>query len=666
MTLRTKTIEYAFPYSTGAIATNVFRTFTSITVTIPETTSRTFKSVILEYATNDNNTTAASLTAVAMGVTITGVAEDLSSVTQTITNSGENQSFIFTKDATSYFQTNFTGTSQTIGATLRVTGNGTVNAICKIIITYEYDDAGQTTRVKTVKIPMDGNTGSLTTALATLGALSDQIPALDTFLPESGKTYTDIFFETYTHTGATGTTDTSLTMRFYGTTDITSTVFEAALSTDVWVKRIDKLLGLLATNAAYPVQARTSNVSSPFPCLSGVLVVTYTYNHDDSTTILNSLQLPALDESGWTGGPTDADKSRFKRSFFIQEPGTISLVQSGVLMSVMDGGLVTMDVRVGSQGSRTYTNPATVRGGCIHMMRRFDAGAAGGGAGMVLDRGLNEIQIDFFSTSGVSANIGSNVSGLIFLNYTSGKDSNGDGAHNHTTQWINRAYTTGNLVERLQYTPLLTPNIPETNWWLTSAGYDIKLLTSGTATNTLGFSLQVEVQSSEYQGAGWSDLYTGLYSSDAECGPSLMWARARSYFKRYPNDQDFERLSPFSARDYRFDVSQTASAIWQCIQYITYHNIYFTVPGTITGSAGGTIHIDLYRTDTGELLDVTTRSGNGAFNFNWYDNTIPVVVVAYESDELKGVSAQLVAGGGSFDIQLDAAPAGPTYYAFSG
>jgi hypothetical protein len=666
MALRTKTIEYAFAFSTATTASAGTRDFTAITVEIPESTSRTFRSVILEYSAYDTVTTAASVTAVTMGVQIGAVAINTVVVTQTIANSGENQSFIFTHDATAYFQTNFTSTSHTVGARLIVTGVATTNATCKIIITYEYQDSAQTTRVKTVKIPIDSNTGSLTTSLAAIGGINNQFPALDTFLPESGKVYKDIFFETYTNTGTTGTTAVALVLRLYGTTDLSSTAYTNTLATDRWVKRIDKLLNLLPTNQAYTPQARISVAGSTFPCLSGVLVVTYTYNHSDSTTILNSVQLPALDEAGWTGGPTTDNKSRFARTLFVEEPGTITLAQSGVLMSFMDGGLVVMDVRVGGQTSRTFTNPATVRAGCMHLSRRFDSGAAGGGAGITLQRGVNSIQIDFFSTGTATATIGSNVSGLIFLNYTSGKHSEGDGAHVHTTQWINRPYTTGGLVERLQYAPATTPIIPEDNWWLSSSGYDIKLLTSGTSTATLAFTLQAKVQSTEGAGAGWIDFYSGLYSSDAEVGPSLMWARARSYFKRYPNDPDPDRLNVEVARDYRFDISQTASGIWQNIKMISYHSIVFTVAGTITGSVGGTVNIDLYRTDTGELLDSTTRTGNGAYSFVWYDDTVDVVVLAFESDDLKGASGQYPASGGIFDIQLDSAAQGPTYYAFSG
>jgi hypothetical protein len=145
-----------------------------------------------------------------------------------------------------------------------------------------------------------------------------------------------------------------------------------------------------------------------------------------------------------------------------------------------------------------------------------------------------------------------------------------------------------------------------------------------------------------------------------------MWARARSYFKQYPRDPDPEKLNVEIARDYRFDINQTAAGIWQNIKLISYHAITFAVTGTITGSAGGTVNIDLYRTDTGELLDSTTRTGNGDYGFVWYDNTVDVVVLAFESDDLKGASGQYPASGGIFNVQLDSAAQGPTYYAFSG
>jgi hypothetical protein len=667
MALRTKTIEYAFDFATQSVASGTARDFTAITVDIPENTSRTFRSVILEVSGCDNVTTAASITAVLMGISVSPTARNDATVTQTIANSGENQTFIFMRDVTSYFQTNYTGTSHTVGARLTVTGVATINCTAKLIITYEYDDTAQTTRIKTVKIPIDGNIGNLTTSLAAIGGFSDQFPALDTFLPEASKVYKDIFFEMNGHTGNTGTTSRTLTTRYNGTTSLASGLYQAALASDCWFRRIDKLLDSVDKSITNTIEASTSNTAMPFPCLSGVIVVTYQYDHSATTTVINSIQLPAVDEAGWCGGPTSDDRSRFKRSFFIQEPGTITLIQSGVLLSYIDGAAVTMVFNVGSQESREFGHAATVRCGGMHHLRRFDSGAAGSpGSGISLQRGLNNIVIDFHTTGTGTGTLGSNVSGLIFLNYYSSVSSQGADAHSHTTYWINRPHATGNLVERLQYSGATTPIIPETNWYSVGIGYEGKVHTSGTTVGSLAFCFQTEIQSTEREGAGWLDFYNSIYSSDPEIGPSLIWARARDDYQRHPRDPDSSRLNPLTARDYRFDVSQVSTIFWQATKMITYHSITFPVAGNITGSDGGTIQIDLIRTDIAEIVDTTTRVGDGAYSFTWYDNTIDMIVLAYENDDKKGVSVQEVASSStSFDIDLASAAAEATYYAYS-
>src|SRR3989304_1484898 len=95
MAVRNKTIEYAFALSTASVASATARDL---------------------------------------------VARDDATVTQTIANSGENQSFLFSRDVTSYFVTNYTGTSMTADCRLTVSGVITSNATAKLIITYEYDD----------------------------------------------------------------------------------------------------------------------------------------------------------------------------------------------------------------------------------------------------------------------------------------------------------------------------------------------------------------------------------------------------------------------------------------------------------------------------------------------------------------------------------------------
>lgn len=667
MALRTKTIEFAFPLSTAGISSNLNRDFTSINVFIPET-SPTFRSVVLECTAVDSGTGAASTTAILLGISLGIVALDSATVTQSIGNSGENYSVIATRDVTSYFTTNWTGTSMACGARLVVNGAATNNATAKLIITYEYEDSTATTRIKTVKIPVEGNTGNLTTTLTNLGGVASQFPALDTFLPESSKVYRNIFFETYGHTNATSDVNgVTLSLRLDDTNTLNSAIYEDALLSDRWFKRIDNITGI-ATDNSHNVEAAVDNTASNFPCLSGVIVVTYEYNHSASTTIMNSIQLPILDEASFVGGTTAADQSRFQRDIYIQEPGTITLQQSGIMMTYNESGAVTMAMKVGNQATRTYTQPASVRCGCMTHLRRIDAGSAGGIAGISLARGKNTLILDYYTTSTNVGSLGTNASALLFLNYTSGKAATGDGAHNHTTQWISRPNATGNLGQKVTYTPSTTPVIPESTYWLTNSGFEIYLQINGTSSSNMALAYLTECNiPGEPTGAGWLDIYTSFYLNDAEIGPNVIYCRSRNLYKRWPNDPDLERLDIEVVRSFRFDCSVNNTALWQSKQYITYHSITQPISGTISGSAGGTIEIIAYNTNTGQKVGYATRIGNGTYTIDWIDDTEAIYVVAYETSALNGVSKIAVAGS-TFDIDLAGGGAptnGPTYYAYS-
>lgn len=667
MALRTKTIEYAFPFSTASVATAVARTWTAVTVNIPETTSRTFRSVIVEYTAFDAATVAASVTAVNLSIDVGAAAASAATVTQTIANSGENQSFYFTKDATAYFQTNFTGASQVVTAAMTVTGIATQNASCKIIITYEFDDAAATTRIKTVKIPMDGFQTALTTAYTNMGGLTLQIPNLSTFLPESTKVYRSIFFEMHTHTGTSAAATSTLDMSYDGgTTTVADLTHAATLNSDVYYHRIDDLTATLNTAAAGTISAKVTSITGrPTPCLNGVLVVTYEYDHSASTRIINSIQFPVMDEAGYSGGTVIGNASRFRREISVQEPGTITLLQSGIMATFNASAAVTVNFLVGGQTARTYAHAATARSGCVSFMRRIDAGSAGGVVGLTLARGPNTLTIDWFTTAIGAGTAASNMSGLCYLNYTSDKHADGDMMHNHTTFWITRAHSTGNLVPVVQAAPLTTPIIQATNFWLTGAGYQI-ILHPSTGAAALGIAVLGEVQAAEAEGAGWRPMYSSIIETDAEVAPYVMFARVRDDFKRWTGDPDTNRLNIETVRDYRYDTNVATSAFWQMEQFITYHAITYTIGGTISGSAGGTVTITAYRVSDGLEVGTTTRTGNGTFSIIWHDDTSPVVVEAYETSTLKGLSIQQVANNTNvFDINLaGGGGGGPTYYAY--
>ncbi len=652
MTLRTKTIEYAFPLGTASVATAVARTWAALTVNIPETTTRTFRSVVLEFSMRDNQATAASVTAVNLSVQINAVAVSAATVTQTITNSGENQSYIFTKDVTAYFQTNFTGATNTVTPAITVTGAATINASCRLIITYEYDDAAATTRIKTVKIPVDGAITALTATFANLGGVASQIPNLSTFLPEASKVYRSIFFVWETHTGTTTAAASTLDISYDGgTTTVSDGSHANTLKSDVFYRRIDDLTATLSTVAGGTIQAKVTSITGmPCNCLCGHLVVTYEYDHSASTQIMNSVQLAVMDEVGMTGGPTTADKSRFQRDISVQEPGTITLAQSGVFVSYIASDAMVLDLRVGAQASRTFTTAAAARSGSVSSMRRIDGGAAGG-AGMTLARGLyNSFVVDWFATGSTLGTIPSNMSGMLFLNYTSDKHASGDGVHAHTTQWCITPYSTGftgTSSSRVQVTSATTPNIPETEYWLGGLGYYITLMTNGTTAANFGFAMLCEVQAAESEGAGWRGIYSCMYESDLEVGPSICIARARDDFQRWPQDPDTDRLNIETARSYRYDnsliVSTSAGVIPQSMALVTYHAITYAIAGNITGSAGGTVNIDAHRSGDGIEIAATSRVGDGAYSMPWYDNLTTVYVEAYEDGTHIGRSDTAVA-----------------------
>lgn len=642
MALRIKTVEYAFAQSIAAVATATARDFLQLAaLAIPESASRTFRSVTLEVAATDNGAAAASVSAVLIGIALGAVGRNDATVTFTLTNSGENQAWLFTRDVTSYFQTNYSGTSMTADCRLTITGLASINANAKLIITYEYDDAAASTRIKTVKIPIDGNITNLTTSFVNIGGVASQIPNLSTFLPEASKVFRSIFFEINSNTGTSAAATSNLDISYDGgATTVSDTSWAFTLISDVMTRRIDNLTATLATNAAGSIQAKCiSATACPYPCLNGVLVVTYEYDHSASTQIMNSIQFTCLDEGSWLGGIATGDKSRFVKELWIEEPGAITLAQSAIMLSYNASGGPVVDHRAGSQASRTFTHGSTAHCGGMTHMRRLDSGGAGGVAGCTIGRGKNSIVLDLFATSATAGNIPSNASALCFLNYLSDKHALGDGVHNHTTHWMVRPYATGGAVQRLQSAVAITPNIPEAAYWLGAVSYQIILQTMTTTPAPYAIAFQCECQAGEAEGAGWHDLYVANYESDAEMGFSLSYARGRTDFLRWPADWDTGgRLNIETARDYRFDSAFTGVAVFQAAMLLTHHAITFTAAGTVSGSAGGTVNIDLHMQSTGEEVAATTRTGNGPYSLTWYDNTQNVYADAWESGALLGRS----------------------------
>lgn len=632
MALRTKTVEYAFATDTATLAAATRRDLAAITLYIPETSSRTFRSVIVEVHVRGDETVAASMTSWLIGIKLGAAAFNDVTTTLTLTNTGDQQSHVFQRDVTSYFTSNFgAGGSQTCQVGLQFGALATANHTVKLYITYEYDDTSATTRVKTVRIPLESNTAQLTATLANIG--TTQIPLLDTFLPEASKVYRRIWMEFFFNDGGNATTDFSLGVALTGGTTIGETAVyrsEQALNSAVYGKAHWDL-GALVTSATANLQARSNATASRFSLLGCVLHVTYEYDHSSSTQIINSLVLPAADETGWPGNTAAGDRSRFERTVWIEEPGTITLAQSGLLCFINDPGTVTLNVLVGSQTARAYVMTAgSVQSGPYAFTHRIDSGSGGGAFG-TLARGRNVFNIDRYSTV---ASAGSNFSALLFLNYTSDKHTSGDGVHAHSTCWDIFDPANALTTQRSVASPTALFNIPETSYYVTGLAFEVLGTMVGAAGS--GIVLQAERGASEGPGAGWVDFATALIRSDAELGVQRSIGAARDEWQRWPGDPDTSRMALETTRQYRLCTATTMTM--GCRAWLTYHAITFTVSGNITGSSGGTVNIEIFRTSSGEKIGSTSRVGNGAWTFTWYDNTENVFATARESASLLGRS----------------------------
>jgi hypothetical protein len=650
LTVRTKTIEYAFPASEGNVAAGSARAFTQITVYIPETTSRAFKSCFLIVYVQDNVTSASAPTSWQIQAAVGGASLDSTgdgaAITDTITQTGEQCSWTFLRDVTALFTAD-TGaggwmnaspaTSRTMDCTVTIATSTTINASCKLVITYEYDDSA-TTRIKTVKIPIESATGARTVSLVEIG--TNQVPNLDTFCPETSKTYRDIFFEFYVNDATNGTTDYTLGLALDSEArDATGTI-EAGMNSArsmyyLW-KRTD-----MTTNATHALKADVSSTTGgTFACLGAILIVTYEYDETNSTSILNSIQMPSLDAAGYVGGSTATDLSRWKKKFFVEEPDTVTLAQSGVQIFLSDSAAVTFNVKAGSQSARAYTLPARAMCGGWGLIHRVDSGAAQG-AGMTLARGENSITLDIYSGSTTIGSIGTAQSAIFYLNYTSGKSSASGGSANHSQT---RSHFSEKTIADTQNREFVAfaPTINETNYYMNSVGYDMFTF-FGAASATQALTLKAEIKSGEGPEDGWNEIYSRLLFSVAEEGTKRQVGRAANLFLRYPTDPDTDRMNIETSRKYRLEsVILLYSSFYM---FYTYHTISFAIAGTVSGytSDGSGITVYAYRADTKELIGSATTAAGGTYSITWYDDTINVFTEARQDSTHLGRSEQGVA-----------------------
>ena len=638
MATRSRRVEYVFDQRTTTLATATRLDLAAETITIAETASRTFKSVLIDVRAEDNNATPAQITACLVGIKLGATAFDDVTFAIGNGNTGDGYGMQYTRDVTSYANTNFgSGSTQTCQVGVKFTGSGTINITVKITFCYEFDDSSATTRTKTVKIPLESALGALTTSLVEIG--TNQVPNLDSFLPEASKTYKSVWFEVLSNAGAASTTDSTLSFALDSESAVGMGLSEMGGGDGRWMRHLWRRNDM-TTNAAHAFKAKVSNVSTPYRCLSVLLCVTYTYDHSASTSILQSLEI-AAGTNGMIGWYTSGDATKVATPVYVEEPGTITLKQSGVLATFTAINPPTdANFACGSQTARAFTpSNGGNSNSPMGFIQRVDSGSTSG-AGMTLARGKNTLTTTFYCTGQYDAPPGT-YGATLYLNYTSDKHSEGDGAHAHTIVQHVSSWDAGNVIADLS-SWTVAPSIPETQYALINVGLYCNLQQ---ASSPMGADIEVTTTTSDPVGlAGVRPiLNTTSYCEYSDIEQIVTLDITRHWLTHPGKLLQTDRLDLEVSRAWRMWMAGAIGGSASMYLLITYHAVRFTVSGTISayGGAGTGIPVVAINATTHEAIATANTTSGGAYTITVYDDTEGVYTVAREDDTHTGRSANV-------------------------
>jgi hypothetical protein len=642
MALVTKTTWWGFGTDTADVADATLRTFASQTV-YAETNSRVFKSAIVEVYYMDRCTlTGATVTEARIGVNVGGAGYTTVTETDDLTHSGENNGCIFAADFTAQFTDNFgAGASAAVLIQMYIdlsTGTTlTTNNCCALLkLTYEHDD-GATNCLKTMVIPLESSNGTgAPTSLTELG--TNQIPiitgASGIIKDCATATIRDYFFiieGNENNNAATVNFNNSFRIDSGGAT-FTGGTITRVFGSDKPNRYIWSLKGGVPdTTVVHQFQWMSSVVTS-FHHLTIKLVVTYEVVRANCTGTSVSVQIPFRFPD--IGATTTGDQQVVRIPIDIQEPGTVTLRQSGVQIHWDISSAMTtasyISAQVGSQTARAYTSNIASGSLCgeLMLLQRFDSGSAGG-SGASLARGQSYVDVKMFTAA---ARAVAGFSGIMYLNYsTDSVPATGIDTANHTI-WKNLRDWEWLLSTEYQEVAAVAPAyIAETYYWIQNVSAWMITYFNGT-TGTPWHRLFGEVLSGEgvlSVADGWKEAGDFTPAALAEAGHYEWAANITDWFKRHPSDPKPYQMDVETSRKWRIYSPRSGIQGQFCT---TYHSIRYTNTRAVTGYTGtGAVPVKLHDYTNGEMLYEVTAAVGGVYTYLVYDNTRQLVSRTYES-----------------------------------
>lgn len=601
-----KTVEYAFPVL-ASLTDNTLTALTQITAYLPES-SKVFKSVVAEVTAIDKITaTGGTIASHQVQISVGGSAAASVTNPNVQTHSGENIALFYSADFTSHFVTNWSsGASKTVDCSVLIdqssgTTLGWADVCVTLRITYEYDETSAT-HVKTVWIPLDSPVGAVGTSKP--GSATATIPDLDTYCPEASKTFRQINIVVQGAMTRTTTTDSTLSVEIDSAGAQTTSSHEGSLQTDMWFKSVF-VAQSFSTSSSHSFYMWGSLAA--YQHLQCWLVVTYEFDLASTTSLLNSVWLPL--DFGTAMGSGSSTYARASVDLWIEEPGTIAnttlaaFIYWGAAFSTTG-----INARVGTGSFVTYTDvrSAAGAGGCGLMTRNDSA--------YTLARGRNTIIVDIYATG----TAGSGLSGQLLVCYTSDVPADGPHAANKTVFW--NVFAVGPLRGASTRSGINSVTLADAN--VTQSGVSMLVCNFGYQRNVIVAGIIEHVA---------RPFATSVFGTNdgVELGQRILNLDASKTFLRWSDDPQVGRYAFDGSFIWYLD-SAINSRRWHLDLMVTYHAIAFAVAGVVSGSAGGTVTLNLHRASDGEQLGTTTRSGDGSYSIPWYDDTEDVYVEAYE------------------------------------
>jgi hypothetical protein len=650
--VRQVTVEYRLGSNITLLATNTvigsaaIATLGTKTIQVPNLVAGGVISARVVVSWQDAFTAAVNVTTQRVGISVNGGAyNNLDFAYTAIGNTGDHEANFITRDITSLLSAvaapTFTLACQFAMAT---SANSNINNIhAKLILTYEFDETAVVTSfVQTIRIPIQGDITTIPTAgtyqqIGTTGTGSapvNQIPQLTGvggILTGYGATLVidDQWMEVAAQQGGSGTGDFTGTYRFdgAGATYARATQEQQLDGSTFFFDMFDMVAPALSTTAAHSWEMTTSlNARFSNTCAVYYLTIRWDPTQSDYTRHLNSIKLPLPMEDLDTYISSTATGSRdaISKTVWIEEPGSITLRQSGFWLVVAAGGGATLNLAA-AQGNtmRPHTLGSLVISGPFFLCRRGDFGTTP----WTVARGQNTFSMGMFTTGASTA---VPEGGWIYLNYESDVRTVGGTKrpwdHNHTLFFnIQNAPTSGALPTRRDITTgFQTPEIA-TPWFLNSwAVEQMGRISSGLWTN----GIKLQVTAGEGLGAGWATRQAPTIN-DAEVQFFNYIADFTEFGRQNSNRSD--GLNPNTSRT--FQTTGTTASASSYGQWITANHLTYDVDVTsvdYTGDGSG-IPVQVISTQTERVEGEGTTVIGGSVTITVFDNAYTHFATAQQS-----------------------------------